>query len=106
MENKTLNLKNKYIPMRLTVEIGNSIINLRDLKDLTEGAVIELNKEYHEQFLLKLNGVPVAKGEIVVIDNNIGFRIEEILSEEQIDIMKEKTEFIPLMDSDIKIQEN
>ncbi len=68
------------IPVRVTVELGRTRKNISDILNMTPGSVIELDKMAGEPVDILVNGKLVAKGEVVVIDENFGVRITEILS--------------------------
>ena len=68
------------IPVRVTVELGRTRKNISDILNMTPGSVIELDKMAGEPVDILVNGKLVAKGEVVVIDENFGVRITEIVS--------------------------
>ncbi len=68
------------IPVRVTVELGRTRKNISDILNMTPGSVIELDKMAGEPVDILVNGKAVAKGEVVVIDENFGVRITEIVS--------------------------
>ena len=68
------------IPVRVTVELGRTRKNIADILSMTPGSVIELDKMAGEPVDILVNGKLVAKGEVVVIDENFGVRITEIVS--------------------------
>ena len=67
------------IPVRVTVELGKTRKSVSEILALTNGSVIELDKMAGEPVDILVNGKPIAKGEVVVIDENFGVRITEIL---------------------------
>lgn len=67
------------VPLELSVEIGRVKIPVRDVVDLGAGSIVEIDKAAGEPVEVLLNGHLVAKGEVVVIDDNFGVRITEIL---------------------------
>lgn len=67
------------VPLELSVEIGRVKIPVRDVVDLGPGSIVEIDKAAGEPVEVLLNGHLVAKGEVVVIDDNFGVRITEIL---------------------------
>ncbi|NLL36932.1 MAG: flagellar motor switch protein FliN [Fretibacterium sp.] len=67
------------IPVRVTVELGKTRKNVSDILNMTTGSVIELDKMAGEPVDILVNGKPIAKGEVVVIDENFGVRITEVL---------------------------
>ena len=68
------------IPVNLSVELGRSEISLKEIYELTEGSIIELDRLVGEPLDLVVNGQIIAQGEVVAIDNNYGFRITNIVS--------------------------
>ncbi|MCC6403030.1 MAG: flagellar motor switch protein FliN [Fimbriimonadaceae bacterium] len=67
------------VPLELSVEIGRVKIPVRDVVDLGPGSIVEIDKAAGEPVEVLLNGHLVAKGEVVVIDDNFGVRITEIM---------------------------
>ena len=68
------------IPIEVTVELGRTKISLKDLYELSEGSIIELERLAGEPLDLVVNGQIVAQGEVVAIDENYGLRITHIVS--------------------------
>jgi len=68
------------IPLELTVELGRTRMLIRDILDLGTGSIIELEKVAGEPVDLFANGLLVARGEVVVIDDNFGVRVTEIIT--------------------------
>ncbi|WP_079476176.1 flagellar motor switch phosphatase FliY [Marinococcus halophilus] len=68
------------ISLDVTVELGRSRQPIKDILALSQGSVVELDKLAGEPVDVLVNQKPVAKGEVVVIDENFGVRITEILS--------------------------
>ena len=68
------------ISLDVTVELGRSRQSIKDILSLSQGSVVELDKLAGEPVDVLVNQKPVAKGEVVVIDENFGVRITEILS--------------------------
>lgn len=67
------------IPLRVTVELGSSRIKVKNVLELSKGSIVELDKLAGEPVDLLVNGRLMAKGEVVVINENFGVRITEIL---------------------------
>ena len=67
------------IPLKVTVELGSTHLKVRKVLDLAKGSVIELDKLSGEPIDLLVNGRLMAKGEVVVLNENFGVRITEIL---------------------------
>jgi flagellar motor switch protein FliN/FliY len=72
------------IPMELSVEIGRSHMTVGQTLELRVGSVVALERQSGEPADLLVNGSPIARGEIVVIDERYGLRITEILDESAI----------------------
>lgn len=70
----------KDVPLQVTVRLGKSRMTIEEILDLGEGSIIELDKLAGETVDLLVNGKLVAKGEVVVIDENFGFRVKDIVS--------------------------
>jgi flagellar motor switch protein FliN/FliY len=68
------------IQLGATVELGRSRMTIREVLALGPGSVIELDKLAGEPADLLVNGKPLARGEVVVIDENFGIRITEIMA--------------------------
>lgn len=68
------------VMLQFSVELGRTRKSIKDILDLGPGAIVELDKLAGEAVDVLINGKPVAKGEVVVIDENYGVRITEILS--------------------------
>jgi len=70
----------KDIPLELTVELGRAKRSIADILDFGLGTVIELNRLAGEPVDLLANGKLIAKGEVVIIDENFAIRITEIIN--------------------------
>ncbi len=68
------------IPLEISVELGRVKMFVKDVIELTSGSVIELEKAAGEPIDVLVNGRIVARGEVVVIEDNFGIRITEVLS--------------------------
>lgn len=68
------------IPVRVTVELGRTRKNISEILNMSAGSVIELDKMAGEPVDVLVNGKLIAKGEVVVIDENFGVRISEIIN--------------------------
>jgi flagellar motor switch protein FliN/FliY len=69
------------IPMELAVEIGRTAMTVGETMQLRAGSVVELKRQAGEPVDLLVNGTPIARGEVVVIDDRYGLRIVEILAD-------------------------
>ncbi|MCL2352917.1 MAG: flagellar motor switch protein FliN, partial [Firmicutes bacterium] len=66
------------VPLEVTVELGRTKKRIREILEFTPGTIVELDKIAGEPIDVMVNGKFVAKGEVVVIDENFGIRITEI----------------------------
>jgi len=80
--NRNLNLV-LDVKLGLTVELGRTTLPIKNVLELTRGSIIELDKVAGEPVELFANGKLIAKGEVVVIEDNFGLRITSIVSPEQ-----------------------
>jgi len=68
------------IPLTVTVELGRTSRPIKDILDLTSGSIIELDKLAGEPVDILVNQKLIAKGEVVVIDENFGVRVTDVIS--------------------------
>ena len=66
------------VPVELTVEIGRTRMTIGETLNLGPGAIVSLNRLAGEPVDLLVNGTPIARGEVVVIDEEFGLRITEV----------------------------
>lgn len=71
------------IPLRVTAELGRTRIAVRDLLNMGQGSIIELNKLAGEPMEIFVNEKLVAKGEAVVVNEKFGVRLIDIISPAQ-----------------------
>ncbi|HEY4601565.1 MAG TPA: flagellar motor switch phosphatase FliY [Cerasibacillus sp.] len=69
------------IPLRVTVELGRTRRTVKDILSLTSGSIVELDKLAGEPVDILVNEKLIAKGEVVVIDENFGVRITDIMNQ-------------------------
>lgn len=79
------------IPLEVTVELGRTRLLIRDIMDLSAGSIIELDKIAGEPVDLFANGLLVARGEVIVIDDNFGVRVTEIITARDRDASEKDT---------------
>lgn len=70
------------VPMEVSVEIGRTKRLVRDILEFTQGTLVVLDKMAGEQVDLFVNGKCIARGDIVVVEDNFGIRITEIVTKE------------------------
>ena len=68
------------IPMQVTVQVGSTKMVIRDLLQLGQGSVIELDKLAGEPMEVLVNNKLVARGEVVVVNEKFGIRLTDVIS--------------------------
>ncbi|MDH5189984.1 MAG: flagellar motor switch protein FliN [Gammaproteobacteria bacterium] len=68
------------IPVTISMEIGRSHINIRNLLQLNQGSVIELDRLAGEPMDVLVNGTLIAHGEVVVVNEKFGIRLTDVIS--------------------------
>jgi flagellar motor switch protein FliN/FliY len=68
------------VPVELAVEIGRTRMTIRQTLELRPGSVVSLNRLAGEPVDLLINGRPIARGEVVVIDEEFGLRVTDVVS--------------------------
>jgi flagellar motor switch protein FliN/FliY len=69
------------VPVDLVVEIGRTRMTIGEALKLTPGSVIGLNRLAGDPVNLLVNGKPIARGEVVVVDDEFGLRLTEVVSD-------------------------
>ena len=72
------------IEVRLTVEVGNTEIKIKDLLRLNEGSVVELDRLAGDALDILANGTKIAKGEVVMVGEKFGIRFTEVATPEEL----------------------
>ena len=67
------------VTMNVTVELGRASMRIRDLLSLNTGAVLELDRAAGAAVDVLVNGTLIARGDVVVIDDELGVRITEVM---------------------------
>ena len=68
------------IPVDVSLRVGSTDISIRDLVSLVEGSVISLDQDAGEPMDVLVNGTLIAHGEIVVVDDQYGVRLTDVVS--------------------------
>lgn len=68
------------IPLKVTVELGRTKMNIRDILQLAQGSVVELSKFAGEPLEVFVNEKLIARGEVVVVNEKFGIRLTDIIS--------------------------
>jgi flagellar motor switch protein FliN/FliY len=71
------------VPLELTVELGRKRMFIKDVLELTIGSIVELDRVAGEPVDVLVNGRIIARGEVVVIEDNFGIRITEIINPQE-----------------------
>jgi flagellar motor switch protein FliN len=70
------------VPMELSVEIGRTHMTVGETLELRAGSIVTLDRLAGEAVDLLVNGTPIARGEVVVVDEQFGLRVTQILEDE------------------------
>ena len=68
------------VPVTISMEIGRTKLNIRNLLQLNQGSVVELDRLAGEPMDVLVNGTLVAQGEVVVVNEKFGLRLTDIIS--------------------------
>jgi flagellar motor switch protein FliN/FliY len=68
------------IPVTLSMEVGRSRISIRNLLQLNQGSVVELERATGEPLDVYVNGTLIAHGEVVVVNDKFGIRLTDVIS--------------------------
>jgi flagellar motor switch protein FliN/FliY len=80
-EGRRRNLEALYrVPLTVTVQLGETEMTIRELLSLSPGSILELDRIAGESIDLFVNGIRVGSGEAVVVNDNYGLRISELLT--------------------------
>jgi flagellar motor switch protein FliN/FliY len=77
------------VPMNVSVEIGSTTRKIDDILDFSQGTVLELDRTATSPVDIVVNGNLIAKGEVVVVDDNFAIKIVEILSANMTEMLKD-----------------
>ncbi len=67
------------VPIQITVELGTTKKKIKDIVDLCQGNIVELDRQAGDQVDILANGRLIAKGDVVVVDDNYSVRVTEIV---------------------------
>jgi flagellar motor switch protein FliN/FliY len=70
------------VPLQITVEIGRTTKKIKEILDFSTGTIVELNRQAGSQVDVFVNGKAIARGNVVVVDDNYGVRITEVMNSE------------------------
>jgi len=69
------------IPVTISMEVGRAKISIRNLLQLNQGSVVELERVAGEQLDVLVNGTLIAHGEVVVVNDKFGIRLTDVISQ-------------------------
>ncbi|PWI35388.1 flagellar motor switch protein FliN [Vibrio albus] len=69
------------IPVTISMEVGRSQISIRNLLQLNQGSVVELDRLAGESLDVMVNGTLIAHGEVVVVNDKFGIRLTDVISQ-------------------------
>ena len=69
-----------HVPLHLTVELGSCKMSVAEILELGAGSVVELDRSANHPVDLLVNSRPIARGEIVAVEDKFGVRITELLA--------------------------
>ncbi|GHE80829.1 flagellar motor switch protein FliN [Thalassotalea profundi] len=69
------------IPVTIAMEVGRSHISIRNLLQLNQGSVVELDRVAGEALDVLVNGTLIAHGEVVVVNDKFGIRLTDVISQ-------------------------
>ncbi len=72
------------VPLQVTVEIGRTKKKIKDILEFSQGTIVELDKQAGTQVDIIINGQVIAKGDVVVVNDNFGVRVSEIIKKDEI----------------------
>ncbi|MGE4321581.1 MAG: flagellar motor switch protein FliN [Sphingobium sp.] len=70
------------IPVRMSVEVGSTSLRLAEVMDLTEGRIVELDRQADDLLDIMVNGALIARGEVVTVNGRYAIRIVDIAATE------------------------
>lgn len=68
------------VPLQVTVELGQTTVTIRELLELGQGSILRLNRHAGEPVDLLVNGRRLARGEVVVMEEDFGLRVTDVVS--------------------------
>lgn len=72
------------VPLQVTVEIGRTKKRIKDILEFSQGTIVELDKQAGTQVDIIINGQVIAKGDVVVVNDNYGVRVTEIIKKDEL----------------------
>jgi flagellar motor switch protein FliN/FliY len=73
----------REIPINVSIELGKGKLRLRDLLELRYHSVFALDENAGSKLTVYVNGIPIGKGEPVILDDQVGIKIDEILDSQR-----------------------
>jgi len=78
----------RNVEMELTVELGRARMTVKSLLALSSGDIIELDRPANAPVDVLVNGTLVARGEVVIVDDEFGVRILDVVSSDEVDSLR------------------
>jgi len=75
---RTLTQMMRKIPVTITLEVGAARVSLQELMDISQDSVVELDTLAGEPLIIKVNGTPIGRAEVVVSGENYGLKVVEL----------------------------
>lgn len=72
------------VPLQVSVEIGRTKKKIKEILEMQQGTIVELNKQAGAQVDIIVNGQVIAKGDVVVVNDNFGVRVTEIIKKDEL----------------------
>ena len=72
------------VPLNVAIEVGKTKKKIKDIMDFTQGTVLELEKQAGAPVDIIVNGQLIARGDVVVIDDNFAVRVTGIVNKEEL----------------------
>ena len=72
------------VPLNVAIEVGKTRKKIKDIMDFSQGTVIELEKQAGAPVDIIVNGQLIARGDVVVIDDNFAVRVTSIVNKEEL----------------------
>ncbi len=68
-----------HVPLRVSIELGSCTMSISEILKLGTGSIVEVSRNANQPVDLLVNDRPIARGEIVAVEDNFGLRITELL---------------------------
>ena len=93
------------IPIRVTVLLGQTQYDLKTIKEMGEGSILELTQKPNEDLIVLFNGKSKWKGEVLLLDDKFGIRLTTPIPEDEQKTYLDMENYIPMAEIKIKKDE-